>query len=79
MRASRGADWRKRFPKVGMMMRDVGLDASNAMSKRLTEEKVRRAGPMVYLAGTGHAPSYLEKCRTLSHYRVQNPVSMTHA
>ncbi|MDG6945276.1 MAG: hypothetical protein JRM91_01225 [Nitrososphaerota archaeon] len=65
-------------PEV-VMTRDVGIDVSDAVSKRLTEEMVRRADLIVYLGETEHVPSYLKKCRTLLPYGVQDHVSMTHA
>lgn len=65
-------------PEVVKAMQEIGPDLSDAVSKQLTEEMVGQADVVVHLAEREHAPAFLDRCKTVLLYEVQDPVTTAH-
>ena len=63
-------------PKVTACMKDIGLDVSNKVSKKLTENMVSNADVVVSMVNKDMLPSYLRSSAKLILWEIKDPKSM---
>ncbi len=66
-------------PKVTACMKDIGLDVSDKVSKKLTEGMVSNADIVVSMVSKDTLPSYLQSSAKLILWDIKDPKSMDYA
>ena len=66
-------------PNVTACMKDIGLNVSNRVSKKLTEDMVNNADIIVSMVNKDMLPSYLQSSAKLVLWDITDPKSMDYA